>query len=235
MTEKKEYNTPKWLNKIDRNIFNSIKPVFNLYFDLNSRYPYNPETFSADESREITISQGGGDESVFIFDSSNQSSKFKLSNYNEKHAVRALNPHIFSEIAHLYDISKIAKFKIESTNVISFVSPELFQPIKDNLTEIEFADCYLIDLPTGIFKNLHLKLLSFFNCSFGKLSEDFGLDGVGSIETLVLYDNVYSNNIDIRPQLKVLEKEGTDIIFKSPLDPRDETIDEKLNQIFPND
>ncbi len=119
--------------------------------------------------------------------------------------------------------------------MLSFISPEVFQPIKDNLAEIEFDDCYLTDLPKGIFKNLHLKLLSFFNCSFGKLSDDFGLDGVGSVETLVLYDNVYSNNIDIKPQLKVLEKEGTDIIFKSPLDPRDEKLDKKLNQIFSDD
>ncbi len=231
MSNKNEYEKPTWLGQIDRIIFNLIRPVFDLSFSIDSKFPFNPSHF--DETDDIELTSWGVDGgSVFLYELQGGTTQFRIHDINEQYAILNLNPHMFQEIKDLFDISKIVKFDMKSSNVISFISPELFQPIKDNLTEIGFDDCYLTELPKGIFKNLHLKLLSIFNCSLGRLSEDFALDGVGSVETLVLYDNVYANNIDIRPQLKVLEKEGTDIVFKSPLDPRDKAIDEKINQIF---
>ncbi|OLS21215.1 MAG: hypothetical protein HeimC2_34330 [Candidatus Heimdallarchaeota archaeon LC_2] len=232
MSENNEYDEPGWLGPTDRIIFNLIRPVYTLNFSLDHLFPYDPSIYKNDDDIDLpSLNENSG--SSFLLELQDGNSEFHLKDLNENYAIKALNPHILTEIAHLYDISKITKFEIESTNIISFISPDLFQPIKDNLSEIKFDDCYLTDLPKGIFKNLHLKFLSFFNCSFGKLSEDFGLDDVGSVDRLVLYDNVYSNNIDIRPQLKILEKSGTDVVFKSPLDPKDKALEDKLNRIFP--
>ena len=93
-----------------------------LWLLLDHLFPYNPSIYNDDDDIDLpSLNENSG--SSFLLELKNGNSEFRLKDLNENYAIQALNPHMFSEITPLYDISKITKFEIEATNVISFISP----------------------------------------------------------------------------------------------------------------
>ena len=111
MSNTNKYNKPAWLGSIDRIIFNLVRPVYTLNFSLDHLFPYNPSTYKDDDDIDLP-SLNENDGSSFLLELSSGNSEFHLSNLNENYAIRALNPHIFNEISHMYDINKIHKFEV---------------------------------------------------------------------------------------------------------------------------
>lgn len=107
------------------------------------------------------------------------SSKLRFNiDFFDNFKIKKLTSEIFEVLSNYYRLDDIFEFDCRDVLVKDIIDYDLFQPIKNSISEISFVGCNLPNLPKELFSSLRLKLIHISYNQIDKISNTLGLSGI---------------------------------------------------------